>query len=273
MLTKVETRTAQGALLSLPLGDVSGGAFIEDIDGLDPVKATIVSSSFAGLDGVQYQSSRRESRNILLKLGLEPDYSVETVWDLRSRLYNFFMPKAQVYLRFFLASGLVVDISGRVESFEAKMFVQNPTADISIICFNPDFVDLDSVTFSGSTTSTTAESLITYDGSVDSGILFTLNVDRVLSEFAIYHKPPNDELRIMEFSAPLSAGDVLEISTVPGAKWATLTRAGSESSILYGVSPQSNWTELEHGDNYIRVYAEGAAIPYTIEYTNKYGGL
>ncbi len=56
MLIKVEARTSSGALLILPLDDVSSGYVVEEIEGLDPVKATLVSSSFAQADGEQYHT-------------------------------------------------------------------------------------------------------------------------------------------------------------------------------------------------------------------------
>ena len=68
MLKRVEVVTPQGAVLDLPLGDISSSLQIESIEGLDPVKATIASSSFAQLDGAQYQSSRRETRDIKLRI-------------------------------------------------------------------------------------------------------------------------------------------------------------------------------------------------------------
>ena len=77
----------------------------------------------------------------------------------------------------------------------------------------------------------------------------------------------------MDFAGSLIADDVLVINTITGSKGATLTRAAVNSSVLYGVSAQSTWLELEPGENYIRVYATGAAIPFTIEYTNRHGGL
>jgi len=273
MLNLIEVRTSQGGLLGLPLDDISNGIVVEEVDGLDPVKATLVSSGFANLDGEQYQSSRRDSRNITLKLGLEPDYSVESVRDVRKRLYDYFMPKTEVSLRFYMSDGLVVDINGRVESFETPHFTPEPTADISVICFDPDFYDPIPKQMSWNTVATDTETLLSYDGSVETGIQFVLNPNRALSDFSIYHRPPDGTLRILEFISPLSAGDVLTISTVPGAKGATLTHSGQDGSVLYGISPQSNWIELIPGDNYIRVYSDGAAIPYTITYTDKYGGL
>lgn len=273
MLNKVEVRNSQGELLTFQLEDVSDGFVVEDIGGLDPVKATLVSTSFAQLNGTQYQSSKRENRNITFKIGLEPDYFTTSVADLRQRLYDYFMPQTSVDLRFFDSKPLEVDISGRVESCQNSIFTKEPAVDISIVCFNPDFYDRTPVEINGNTVSTTVETLVNYAGNVEAGIVFTLNVNRTISEFTIYHRLPNDEIRILDFSAPLISGDVLRISTVPGSKGATLIRSGTTSSILYGISPQSNWTEFMRGENYIRVYAVGAAIPFKIEYITNYGGL
>lgn len=274
MLDTIEVRTAQGTLLALSLADVLSGLIVENVDGLDPVKATVVSSSFAGVDGTQYQSSRREDRNIVIRVGLEPDYVTTTVRDLRNRLYDFFMPKSPVDLRFYDSSGFAVDISGVVETCETALFTKEPAVDISIICFDPDFIQPSPLGgFSGMSTSGTTETLVTYEGTVETGVNFVLNVDRPLTEFTIYHRPPDGKLRTLDFAASMVAGDVLTISTVSGTKGATLTRAGSDSSILRGISPQSNWIELMRGDNYFRVYALGASIPFEITYVNRYGGL
>lgn len=273
MLTTVEVRNSQGDLLSLPLEDATAGFIVADIQGLDPVKATLVSSSFAQLDGTQYQSSRREARNIVIRLELDPDYITTSVRDLRNRLYDFFMPKAEVNLRFIMSDDLSVDIMGRVETCESPLFTQNPDIHISVMCFKPDFIDLVPVELSGETTATSTETMVPYEGTVEAGIQFVLNVDRTLTEFTFYHRPPDGSLRTLDFAAPLEDGDVLTISTVPGAKGATLTRDGTDSPILYGISPQSNWIAFSRGENHIRVYAEGDEIPFDIVYTPRYGGL
>lgn len=274
MLTLVEVRTRQGDLLSLPLGDDSSGFRVAEIQGLDPVKATLVSSSFANMDGEEYQSSRREPRNIKLQIELDPDPATETVYGLRKTIYKFFMPKTEVTFRFFMSDGLEVDIVGRVETCETTLFAQEPAVDISVMCFKPDFYELTPELVTGATTAGTTPMTVVYAGSIETGVQLTLNVDRALPEFSVYHVPPSGETKTMDFdNFPLVAGDVLTISTVRGAKGATLTRAGVTSSVLYGVSPQSNWIELAPGTNTIRVYATGAAIPLTVQYTNKHGGL
>jgi hypothetical protein len=273
MLVKVEIHTRQGTILSLPLDDVSGGYAVEEVGGLDPVKATLVSSSFANADGQQYHSSRRESRNLKLKLGLEADFVNNTVSELRQRLYSYLMPKTRVMLRFFMSSGLSVDIYGRVEEFTTPHFTEEPAVDISLMCFDPDFIDPVPVQLNGTTTSLTNELLVDYEGTVETGLELVMSVNRILNEFTVYHRHPDGVTTVLDFAAPLVAGDTLRISSVPGAKGAWLTRTGSQSSLLYGVSPQSNWFELENGENHFRVYATGAAIPYTISYFTRYGGL
>lgn len=276
MLKQVEIRTAAGNLLTLPLEDVSNGLYIEDIRGLDPVKATLVSSTFATMDGTQYQSSRRESRNIVLTISLEPDYSVDTVRELRHRLYQFLMPKSQVSLTFVHDSeedDLEVTIAGRVESLETALFSKEPAVDISIICFDPDFVDEVVVEIEDETVEDTTEITISYDGTVEAGIIFVLHVDRTETEFTIYHTAPDNTVRQFDFSANLIVNDEVTISMVAGNKYLKLLRASTESSLLYAKSPQSPWIELERGINKIRVYATGEAIPYTITYQTRYGGL
>jgi len=272
-LEMLEVRTSQGGLLSLPLIDPTLGFVIENIEGLDPVKATLVSSSFAQQDGAQYQSSRREARNIKVTLGLYPDWTVDDVRELRKRLYAFFMPKTEAKLSFYHADGLNVDISGRIESCESVLFSQEPAVDVSLMCFDPDFVDPDLVTVSANTTAGSTEVTVDYVGTVDTGIVFKLNVNRSLSEFTIYHQAADGSLRTMDFAASLISGDVVTISTIPGSKFATLTRDAVDSSILYAVSPHASWIALMTGVNQLRVYATGAAIPYTIDYMNRYGGL
>lgn len=276
MLVRVEVTTSQGTLLVLPLDDISDGLALQEVEGLDPVKATLVSSSFAGEDGEQFHSARRESRNIKFKIGLEPDYVATSVRDLRKRLYAFFMPKTQVNLRFYMADGLYVDILGRIESFDAPLFVQEPEANISLMCYDSDFIDpVQKQLLNQASVSTTQEILVQYplEGTVETGGVFTIRPNRALSAFTIYHRPPDGTLRMLDFSIALVAGDVLQISTVTGAKAITLTRGNTISSGLYGMSPQSSWVELQPGDNYLRFYATGASIPYDFTYYTRYGGL
>lgn len=275
MLTRVDVSTPQGDLLSFQLDDEEAPYSIQNIDGLDPVKATITTTAFAGLDGVQFQSARREARNIVITAGLNPNPLTDTVRGLRSRLYAFFMPTTKVDLTFYDDEGPDVTISGVVEDAPAPLFTQEPAMNISIMCPTPDFVDVATTHIGdGMTTSSNTGRILSYSGTSKTGTVITLNVNRTLSDFTIYHQPPNDDLRQLDFSAPLVAGDVLTINSVTGSKGVTLTRGGTITSLLYGKSPQSSWIEfLPGGNNVITFYATGAGVPYTLDYVARYGGL
>lgn len=282
LLNALEVTNSRGSVLILPLEDILAGLRVKGIEGLDPVKATLVSSSFANQDGEQYHSSRRESRNIKISLGLEPDYGVAAVKDLRDQLYNFFMPKSFITCKFKMLDKFAVsvfkeeldlEIDGRIETFDSPLFTKDPGADISVMCFNPDFEDRNPIVVNGMTVADLTESELEYVGTIETGVEFTIMPDRALTDFTIYHRPPDGTLRTTDFSYPLAAGDVLTITSVIGSKSVILTSGTVETSVLYAVSPQSAWLELQPGTNNLRVYAEGAPIPYIIQYTNKYGGL
>lgn len=282
LLKSLDATNSRGSVLSLPLGDISGGFIMKKIEGLDPVKANLVSSSFANLDGEQYQSSRRVPRDIKITLGLNPDYGTQAVKSLRDQLYSYFMPKTKTTLSFHMfdkfavsvfLDHLDIDIVGRIETFESDLFVEEPEVVISVRCFNPDFYDPISVIFDGMTVADLTETVLSYIGTVETGVIFTLSPDRAVDMFTIYHRPPDNTLRTADITYPFLAGDVVKITSIVGSKGVKLTRAGTETSILYAQSPQSNWLELQPGDNNLRIYAEGAPVPFNIEYTNKYGGL
>jgi tail protein len=273
MLTKVEVRNQKGGLLTLPFEDIPDGLLVTEITGLDPVKAEIASSNFATVDGEFYQSSRRGVRNIVMTIALEPDYTDESVLDLRNRVYAYFMTKTQVFLKFFRVDDLVTEVAGRVESCDVAIFTEEPSATISILCFDPDFVEDDPVVIDGETVDVNTITNVDYEGTTETGFLLTVNIDQPMDSLTIYHKTPTDELRTLEFSMSLLAGDVVRISTAAGEKGATLTRLGVVTSVLYAIPTQSTWMNLIPGTNGFWVYAEESGVPYQLEFFNRYGGL
>src|SRR5690606_495921 len=225
-----------------------------EIDGLDPVKASIVSSRLAQVDGTVYQASRRDSRNIIIRLGFEPDYVNTTIRDLRQNLYRYLMPKSEVILRFYLEGEAFVDISG--------------------MCFDPDFYSLDTTLVTGQASSVIEWTEFEYEGGVETGFEFEITVNRSLSGFSIYHEGSGNQQRRFEFDGALLSGDVVTIDSRTGKKGATRLRGGTATSVLYGVTPASNWLELYPGPNSLRVQVQaGTPVPWKINYVAKYGGL
>lgn len=273
MLRKIDVVTRRGTTLSLDLFENESGYQVADVDGLDPVKAELSSSPYVGMDGEDFQSARRGFRQIVISLDLQPDFESDTFATLRRRLYEYLMPKSTVKLRFYLDTGLYVDIDGTVENHSSAMFKEDPEVKVTLICFQPDLVNPNRVSLDSVTVSTSAVTEIDYPGTIDTGTVVTLNVNRNLAGFTIYNSVEEGVLSQLDFTYPLINGDELVVSSLRGAKGITLTRAGVSSSLLYGRSAQSKWIEFSTGVNEFRVYAPGDPVPFTLEYVERYGGL
>lgn len=278
MLDSIDVLGAQGDLLTLTLENPNAGLIVERIDGLGPVKATLVSSGFAQLDGEYYQASRREKRTISMRLKLDPDYGADiSVYDLRRELYKYFMTKHETKLTFHNSedTGMVpVEIVGRVESMEPDFFAKEPTVDISIVCFDPDFKAVDGTSFVAPFPDTPAEITHVYPGSIETGFWISILVEYI-SELVIEIEDPNENVKSMVFSvpSPFDSGDTVVVDTKQGAKKVTWQSGTTVSSLLYALSPESTWLELLPGENIMRVLGDGLPLRYQIIYNARYGGL
>jgi hypothetical protein len=256
------------------VADFSSGYAVRDVEGLDPVTATLTTSSIAQQDGAQPQNDRRDTRNITMKLGLSPDYAKNTVRSLRSALYDYLMPKANIVLGFYFDSVLFATSAGQVESFENTLFSADPEVDISIICYDPDFYGPDPVVTSDTSKAGTAVPIVIgYDGTSDAGVVFTLAVDRDLTEVVISNTTPDGVLQKMTLDGTFVAGDIVTINTIPGSKAVTLTRGAITTSALSGLDSTSSWIALKKGDNSFRVITAEDGVPFTMTFTPQYGGL
>lgn len=273
MLTLVEVQNVLGSTLRLPIADISSGYSVREIDGLGPVAATLTSSSIAQVDGAQAQNARRDMRNITLKLGLSPNYVTTTVQSLRSALYDYLLPKALVGLNFYVDDELFVTTTGQVETFDNPLFTDDPEADISILCYDPDLYAPAPAVLSTGTRSDTNTNLITYPGTSEVGIIFILNVNRALSDFWITNERPDNQRQKMELTGSYLAGDVITIDTRPNFRAISLLRGGITSSLLSDFDETGVWLSLQKGPNQFGAFAAGAAIPFTMAYTAQYGAL
>jgi hypothetical protein len=145
--------------------------------------------------------------------------------------------------------------------------------DASIICYDPDFYGPSIVSVSGSTVADSTTQTITYPGTTEAGIIFTLNVNRTISGFTLHNTKPDGTNQAFDVTAALVSGDVVTITSIPRQKAAIKTTSGTPTSILYGVDSASSWISLGQGDNSFSASVSGAAIPYTVQYTPKYGAF
>lgn len=277
MITKVEAENASGATLAFFIGGDGSGFTVQSIEGLDPVKADVTSTGFAQLDGAQYQGARRGVRNIVMSVGLEPfSRDMSTVRELRDILYNYFMPKTTVKLRFFEGATVIGRTEGMVESCETSIFSKDPLVTISILCFDPAFYGANPWSQGIATVdiASTEEFELNVLGNLETGYTLTIEADRThTSGFTLQNRRPDGTIYTMEFEVDVEDGDILVLSTQPNDKFIKLTHAGITESVLWGVTAQSKWAPLYPGPNFLRLRAEGASMPYYVVYTPKYGGL
>jgi hypothetical protein len=281
MLTQIKANASYGKLLFLPvLTDDASGFTVRNVDGLGPVRAEIVTSTFAMLDGSNYQASSVDNRNIVITVGLEPYHGSLTVKDLRDKIYSVFMPKNKVDLAFYdhsLANNQTKEYltSGYVESCEPNIFSQDPEIVISIVCPDPFFYDPTETLYQGTTTQTTDMADVNYPGSSDNGFHLRMTItDPAVNQIVVYRMLPSGlvETFTVKYSQ-FQAGDVLDISTTHKSKIITVTRSNIKFSILHAVDPVSTWLELAPGTNKFRVYTNVGALAYDLRYTVRHGGL
>jgi hypothetical protein len=281
VLTKLEVLGLRSLVPTLSLdedGDAGSDPIqVLGIDGLAPVKAAITTAPFGAFDGEAYVGSSVGKRNIVLTIGLNPDWAIQTIEELRQLLYNYFMPKLLVQLRFHSTNYPTVKIEGYVESVEPNIFVRTPTMVVSIICPMPDFEALEETVVTGVTNDGTVWDEIDYIGSVKTG--FRLRIDRTVGTPGINVI----QLNVAGQYAPQvfpAKGNITtdirwELNTVPGSKYVrsvSLT-TGAVQNFLNDVAADAVWPVLYPGENRFSVYTPAVGQNWELSYFSRFGGL
>lgn len=250
---------------------------IRNIDGLGPVKADISTTPSGTSRGETYQGSSTGKRNIVLTLGLNPDWAVQTVSSLRRLLYAYFMPQQWCKLRFFSDEMPTTDIEGYVESFEPNMFSQDPEIQISIINPKPDFIEIDATIFRGAVDDGSNQQVVNYDGSVTSGL--ELRVDRSI-DLPAYSGPiaitvANDDGIKTITVDPVTINTVqsFKMSSIQGKKRVQYEAIADGAVTNLLKSKSGDWPELAPGENLISVAADTPGQIWTLAFFNRFGGL
>lgn len=244
-----------------------------------------------------------------IKIG-DSDWSIE-----RSRLLTYeYFPKKRWVKLIFETDERFVYIDGYVESNEPDIFEKRETTSISIICPDPNFydfetyvVDLAEVTnnfefpgvpessATGYSNESTTENLtefglistdisqtnIDYQGEVETGLYFKIKCLGVVQGFRLYNVQTTEKIEINDTKISaivengISAGDTIEICTIKGNKYATLTRDGDTYNIINSLGMNPNWFQLYKDDNIFGFYAtQGASsVEIQMQYRLAYEGI
>lgn len=281
MLTKLEVLGLRSLVPTLPLVEDSDAGSdpiqILGISGLEPVKAAITTQPFGAFDGEAYVGASVGKRNIVLTIGLNPDWEFQTIEELRQLLYNYFMPKLRVQLRFHSTNFPVVAIDGYVESVEPNIFVKTPTMVVSIICPSPDFVAVDLTTITGITNDGESWDTIDYIGSVETGFnlqitqtVGTPGVDSIQVNLTGQYAP-----QIFPTRGRIATDIRWEMNSIPGSKYIRSVSlvTGAVENFLNDLAADAVWPVLYPGENKLAVVTPVTGQNWELTYYARFGGL
>ncbi len=250
---------------------------ILNIDGLGPVKSDITTVPSGVSRGETFQGASTGKRNIVLTLGLNPDWAVQTVASLRQMLYAYFMTEQWCKLRIFSDELPTTDIEGYVESVEPNIFAQDPEIQVSIINPRPDFIDIDATLYTGIVDDGSNQLVVDYPGTVRSG--FELRVDRTAERVA-YTGPITIRVENADGIKTITVNPVtvdtmqsFKMSSVQGKKRVQYEAIadGAITNLLKRMTGQ--WPELAPGENLISVAASQSSQKWTMAFFTRLGGL
>lgn len=280
VLTKVRAYSSWEFVDSLLLDDAGRPETdllqIRNIDGLDPVDASVNTTPLGSLDGDSYSGSSVGSRNIVLTVKPNPDWVTWTYEKLRRLLYTYFMPKRQIRLVFETDEIAPVEITGYVESISPAIFSADGEIQISVICPYPYFVAIDPIIVTGLTNDTPI--VVDYDGTIETGI--NVEVTHIVGQPDLTSTYVS--LGDVEHSTFFVGSDIviddshsLIINSIPGNKYIRSVNllTGVTTNELSQLSQGAIWPILNLGPQYFSVETAFGDQDWKLTYYKRYGGL
>lgn len=287
MLTKIDASSENLDTLQFLLqgfNPASSPFEVRNVDGIGPEKADITSAPLATRRGAFFQGRSTGIRNIVLTIGLNPNWADQTMASLRHQLYKYFMPEKWIKLNFYSDDIENVGIEGIVESCDPNIFAEDPEMQISIICHQPDFVEDEATTVQGIVPNSLIDGMpeeytIDYVGTAPTG--FELQIWGSIDEPAytgriivVNQAPVVHEVFDLD-PVDVAIDKYLKLSTVPTNRIVETVTVDDDvhDDMLKSVVTGSKWLELYPGDNTFSVGAEESGLTWVMTYYNRYGGL
>lgn len=282
MLNSIEVYNTMGTETTLDFveaGSIENDIIqVKNIDGLDPVKADINQVAAATRDGLSSIDSDVASRNIVITLRPNPDWSTWAPETIRKFIYSYFMPKTTVKLVFDSDEVGVVEIFGIIESCDANPFSQEPEYIISIICEDPYFTAVAITSIDGNIINpsdwSTGATDVPIVGTVPIGIKVQIPWGD-LTGAQIQTQSPSTSIFEVDYT---ETSVLVEMNSVPGSKYIRSINQtnGVFINILDKVSSGSEWPLLQPGDNKFAVLADGytgLGYVWNLSFYQKFGGI
>lgn len=277
MLTEVKAYSSWRSAPTLQL-DADGRAErdliqIRNIDGLDPVKASVTTSPYGSVDGTAYTGSSVQNRNIVLTLKPNPDWNTWTYEKLRRMLYSYFMPKVVTRLVFYSDDMVPVEIYGIVEGVSVNIFSKEPEVQVSIICPDPHFTALNPTILTGVNNELKT---FDYNGNVESGMIVKVtHVSGAPTTIGIQLGDP--KITYFGVFADVNSTKYFELSSIPMRKYVQNVSIGTGviDNLLSNVYLQEGalWPTLQPGENEFKVITDDGVQDYQLIFYERFGGL
>ena len=259
-----------------------------DITGLNPARAQINTVSTAGLDGARFNSSKLNTKNIVITIKINGNAEQN-----RINLYNYFRTKE--WCRFYYSNdSRDVFIDGYVEGVECGLFSRKEIMQISIICPSPYFNAMSEIITDISNTlklfvfpfsinegepipfSEYTENRITRifnDCESEIGVVIEITFGDEANAIIIKNTTTGEEF---ELDYAFEIGDVVTIDTNKGQKTVYLMRDGTKINMFPALKSGSVFFQLAAGINTFGYLADGEEnkdIRIVFTYRNQYRGV
>ena len=255
------------------------------ITGLNPAPAQINTTNIAGLDGARFNSSKLNTKNIVIMLRINGD--VETN---RQNLYRFFKTKDNCTF-YYANTNRNVSIDGYVETVECNLFSNSEIMQISILCPFPYFKALEEilVDISNETAAFTFPFSINENEPIpfsdyidnritnivnrsesETGVKITIDVFNSVEEIVI-RKVDTGETITLNYS--FLAQDRIIIETQRGQKSIILIRTAVKTNLFSAMKKGSVLFQLTPGSNHFGYSIDDGAGDADVDINFSYSAL
>ena len=236
--------------------------------GLQPMNAVIYTTALAGLNGATFQSSRLNTRNIVLTFTL-----LSHIEENRRLIFSMFTSGSMLRL-FYAGGGREAWIDGVVETLTTNQFLATPhkqVIQVSMLCPDPLLKSMDEmeIVLSG------LNNNVYYGGEYPYGIKAVFTFTGQVANPVIIIRPPYQVVEDLKIVGQFTAADTVILNTIQGQRSVIQVNGNTETDITNNLEYPIHWSKVTQGYNYITYGATTGAslVRCTLYLTEVYGGV
>lgn len=234
--------------------DPAGPFVLKNADGLGPPDITLRRGKTVQ-EGSIRQGRRAEDRQIIMRVGLQPDWDVgQTAEQVRANLYNLLTPRFgnPVKVQLMLNDVVVGVAQGDISRFEVVIFSKDPEVQITLDCDYPYLLapavqyQTPIKTVIGGMTALD----IVNDGTAPAGFFLGIKfLAPVTGSLQLLEDAPFG-LRMSLHNVSFAANDSVTFNTAAGTRGVhKVTPSGVSTTLLNNLDGASAWLQLYGGNN------------------------